>query len=166
MRKILPISILFVFLSCTKSNNSNNTNPPQNNLELQLSGQWQVEKYIISNFDTTEGRPYIPNDTIFPVHTEIYNFSKDSLFTDNWQNNIYNYTTNPYTFKNTQTKQFTGSFFCTYGKNYFVTRSNTYNDTNIVSSISAIKLILTKKTPITYNPLRGVLYTKETYLKK
>lgn len=166
MRQIFTILIFFMFFSCKKSTNLNNSNSPQNDLELQLSGHWQVVKYIISNFDTTQGRPNIPNDTIYPIHTETYNFSKDSLSTDSWQNNNYYYTTNPYTFENTQTKEFSGSYFCSYGKKYYVTRSNARNDTSIIISISASQLIKSENVPITSNPSKGILYTINTYLQK
>ena len=166
MKIIYIVLIPFIFFSCKKSSDNNTTNPPQNDLQLQLSGSWKVIKYIVSNFNTTEGRPYIPNDTIVPIHMETYVFSKDSIFTDTWQTNSYYYTTNPYTFKNTQTKEFTGTYFCTYGKNYFVTRFNTVIDTTVITSLSGSQLVITGNVPITYNPSTGVLYTITTNLQR
>jgi hypothetical protein len=166
MKIIYVILISFIVLSCKKNSASNTVSPPQNDLQSQLSGNWRVIQYVVSNFNTTAGRPYIPNDTIIPVHTETYVFSKDSLFTDTWQTNGYNYTTNPYTFENSQTKEFTGTHFCTYSKGYFVNHLNSFNDTSLINSISATKLVISDNVPVTYNPSTGILYTITTSLQR
>lgn len=82
MKKIFPVLILFIFFSCKKSNDSNTINPPPNDLKSKLMGNWKVVKYIAANFDTTNGRPYIPNDTIYPIHNESLNFFSDSVIID------------------------------------------------------------------------------------
>jgi hypothetical protein len=125
-----------------------------------------VVKYVIANFNTSGGRHYIPNDTIVPIHRETLVFSKDSVASDNWQTDSYSYTTSPYTFTNTQTREFMGSYFCTYGKNYFATRYNTFIDTTLIISISPSQVVTSENIPITYNPSTGTLYTITTYLQK
>jgi hypothetical protein len=165
MRKIFPVLIMLIFFSCKKSTISNNTNPPQNVLQTQLSGNWKVVKYIISNFDTTQGRPYIPNDTILPIHPESKNFINDTLHYDTWETYGYDGTTNPYSFVNTQTREFTGSVYCTYATNYFVLHSS-YNDTVLVKSISSNQLVTSENIPILFNPPSGVLYIINSYYQK
>ncbi len=85
MKLYFTLFILCMCLSCSKTNTQNNNVPPQNGLNSQLSGNWKVVKYVAYNFDSTNGRTYIPNDTIYPVNSESWNFSADSIYIDTWK---------------------------------------------------------------------------------
>lgn len=167
MKLYFTLFILCMCLSCSKTNTQNNNVPPQNGLNSQLSGNWKVVKYVAYNFDSTNGRPYIPNDTIYPVNSESWNFSADSIYIDTWETFTYNTTTNPYSFTNTQTKEFTGTYPYLAASGSFNLISNTHVDSNYVISISASQLIVRENT---YNnlsdPTSGVLYNLNIYLQR
>ncbi|HTB26595.1 MAG TPA: hypothetical protein VK711_14570 [Puia sp.] len=166
--KLFIISfILFMCLSCSKTNTQNNNVPPQNDLKTQLSGNWKVVKYVAYNFDSTNGRPYIPNDTIYPVNSESWNFSEDSVYIDSWETFTYSATTHPYSFTNSQTKEFIGTYPYIAGQNYFNVNSGTYVDSNYVISVTASELIVRENTYINLtDPSSGVLYNLNIYLQR
>jgi hypothetical protein len=166
--KFSPIFlIVLISFSCSKSSTQTNSTLPQNDLKSQLSGNWKVVKYVAYNFDSTNGRPYIPNDTIYPINSEFWNFSEDSVFIDSWETFTYNTTTHPYTFTNTQIKEFTGTYPYIAGEDYINLISNSHVDSNYVISVTSSQLIVRENT---YNnltdPSSGVLYNLNIYLQR
>jgi hypothetical protein len=167
MKLFFTSFILFICLSCSKTNTENNIVPPQNNLNTQLSGNWKVVKYVAYNFDSTGGRPYIPNDTIYPANSESWNFSEDSVYIDSWETFTYNMTTHPYSFTNSQTKEFTGTYSYIAGQDYFNLNTGSHIDSNYVVSVTASQLIVRENTYINLSdPSSGVLYNLNIYLQR
>src|SRR5580658_7240358 len=92
---------VLLFAACHKSGSS--PTPPPSSPSLQ--GNWTMNKYIVTNFDTAGGMTPLPNDTIYPTHSEYKIFTKDSVYGENWENFVYAFT-HPDSFYNTQTKEF------------------------------------------------------------
>lgn len=161
MKKALAILVapLFLFaLSCKKSGDSANPPNPAPQLKAQLSGKWNVVKYVAANFDTTGGN-YISNDTIYPSKPEYLEFSADSLHSVSWETFVYDQTTHPHSFRVTQTVQFDVKVPYTSGDGYYVTRFASYLDTCLVVSISSSQLVQMEK----FFPTRTGVYSYSLY---
>jgi hypothetical protein len=164
MRIFYAFFFLLVFLSCSKTNTQNSTTTaPVADLKTQLAGNWKVTKYIVYDFNPS----YIPNDTIYPIHPENWDFTNDSVYMDSWETFIYSSTTNPWSFSNTQTKEFTGTYLystTTTSYNVFVNAEAFPYD---VLSVTADSLLV-KEDYYAYpsNPTSVPQYRVNTYLHR
>jgi hypothetical protein len=158
-----------ILLACQKSspnsNTNNNSKTQADSTSASLVGNWIVVKYIAANFDTTEGETYIPNDTIYPTHSEYHLFTKDSLYGNSWETfTYYDYTVD--SFVNTQNKEFFDTAAYTSTATYYVL-NNSSVDTSYIVALSDTELVTMDKTfrNLT-SPSSGVLFDLFTYYTK
>jgi hypothetical protein len=165
---ILLFGLLFVavFLlnACSKSGSSSVTTggPPS----PSLVGNWSIYQYIATDFDTTGGKPHLPNDTISPMHSEYRNFTRDSVYETSWETFAYYFTTHPYSFSNTQNRQFADTAAYTATATFYVEPRFAPYDTTIIVSLTDTSLVVKSHCYEPAGPSAGVLYDIITYLHK
>jgi hypothetical protein len=71
--------LVVAFIGCIKDNgNSQATNHPVT--KPTIVGNWSVDYYVAANIYLDNNR----SDTTYPINHATYNFTKDSLFADQW----------------------------------------------------------------------------------
>jgi hypothetical protein len=158
---------LFLFTACHKSSSSPiNPGGPSNPSSPTLVGNWSVYRYIATDFDTTGGKPHLPNDTITPTHTEFANFTKDSVYSVSWESFGYSFTTNPYSFINTQNTEFSDTSAYTATANFYIEPRFAPNDTAYIVSLTDTSLQLKTHFYQPGGPSGVALFDILTYLHK
>ena len=137
----LVILLLFFAISCSKKNDAGNTKPPVDSVALlksELLGKWNTVKLVATGF---QYYPTIPSDTIFPTHSEYFDFSADSIQGVGWESMSLDETKSPPVFTVTQNVEFQGTVAYTVpGSDYFVRTEKSFLDTVHIVSISPTQM--------------------------
>jgi hypothetical protein len=161
---------LLSFTACHKSSSSpinpGGPSSPSSPSSPTLVGNWSIYRYIATDFDTTGGKPHLPNDTITPTHSEFANFTKDSVYSVTWESFGYSFTTNPYSFINTQNTEFSDTSAYTATATYYVEPRFAPDDTTFIVSLTDTSLQLKTHIYQGLGPSSGVLFDILTYLHK
>ena len=158
---------LFLFTACHKSSSTPiNPGGPSKPSSPSLVGNWSAYRYIATDFDTTGGKPHLPNDTITPTHIEYQNFTKDSVYSVSWETFEYSFTTNPYSFSNTQNTEFSDTSAYTATTTYIIEPRFALDDSVYIVSLTDTSLVLKVHIYEGVGPSSGVLYDILSYLHK
>ena len=175
-RYLLFIGALITFFACSKSggasNTSGTTGTPGTPKDTTPSAQgpslivhWNIFKYVAANFSTAGGLTALPNDTIYPIHSDYKEFTKDSIYEQSWETFSY-YLTTPDSFSNSQNRQFMDTAAYTTGPSYYIEPRFAPNDTVFIASLSDTLLVGMQKSYEGLGISGPVLYDLYIYARK
>ena len=146
MKSLNQIALLFFLsilaLACSKSGSDPDPGPSGN----QLPGTWHVDYYVAANIVVG-----LPDDTLYARHNEAWTFKEDSLFADSWLVAMYDLTTDPATFRITDTIETKTASSYTRNGNKIITRSAIRQETLDIITLTDNQLVLHE----TLDPLAG-----------
>jgi hypothetical protein len=160
-RNFLLLATILGLGACHKSG----TSATQTSSPPSLKGHWTIFKYIAANFDTTGGKTHLPNDTIYPIHSEYIDFTHDSVYSVNWENFVY-FFGHPDSFYNVQTREYLDTSAYTATSSYYVEYRFAPYDTSYIISLSDT-LLVTKENLYEGTGTNGpVLYNLFVYSRR
>jgi hypothetical protein len=153
---------LFCLAACHKTGTSSTT-PPSS---ATLQGNWTIYQYVVANFDTSGGMTPLPNDTIYPTHSEYKDFTMDSVYEVSWEDFNYAFG-HPDSFYNVQTREYSDTSAYTATAAYYLEPRFSPNDTTFIIGLTDTTLDMMEKIYVNLNTASGpVLYDIFIYARK